>query len=80
MAVKVAMVGVVGMVVCVVVGVVVVAAMATIEVEATVKSVQVVIQVADAFFVPMVRSLLPVHLERCSFQRTHLQILWHFKH
>ena len=48
--------------------------------QATVKAVQVVIPVADASFVPMVQS--PVHrdLERCSFQRTHSQILMHSKH
>ena len=35
---------------------------------------------ADAFIVPVVRSLVPVHLERCSSQATHSQILPHSKH
>ena len=34
----------------------------------------------DTTFIPMVQSLVPVHLERCSFQATHSQILPHSKH
>jgi ribosomal protein S12 methylthiotransferase accessory factor YcaO len=56
------------------------AIMAIIKVEAKIKGVQVVVLAADAFFVPVVRSLVPVHLERYSFQRTHSQILPNSKH
>ena len=63
-----------------VVAVVVVVAAATIKVQATGKAVQVVVPVADASFVPVVQSPVPVHLERYSFQRTHSQILPHSKH
>jgi Mg2+/Co2+ transporter CorB len=64
---------VVGVVVAVV-AVVVVEAMATINVQAIMKPA------ADDTFVPVVRSLIPVYLERCSFRRTHSQILSPSKH
>jgi hypothetical protein len=67
-----AVVGVVVAVVAVVV--VVVEAMATINVQAIMKPA------ADDTFVPVVRSLIPVYLERCSFRRTHSQILSPSKH
>ena len=40
----------------------------------------VVVTAVDAAFVLVVLSLVPVHLERCSFQRTHSQIVPHSKH
>src|SRR5258705_9564319 len=62
------------MVVTMVVGVVGVAgveAMATINLQALMK---------DDTFVPVGRPLIPVYLERCSFPRTHSQILSPSKH
>ena len=56
---------VVGKAVVGVVVAVVVKAMATINVQALMKPA------ADDNFVPMIRSLIPVYLERCSFRRTH---------
>ena len=54
--------------------VVVVEAMAIINFQAIMK------MAADDTFVPVVRSLIPVYLERCSFRRTHSQILSPSKH
>src|SRR6266550_2837880 len=42
-------------------------------------AVAAIMRPADAVFVPVVRSLVPVHLERCSFQVTHSQIPPHSK-
>jgi hypothetical protein len=66
-------VGVAGVAGKAVVGVVV-EAMATINVQAIMKPA------ADDTFVPVVRPLIPVYLERCSFRRTHSQILCPSKH
>ena len=66
--------------VVVVVVAVVVMALATIKVKEIMVAVQVVIPVVDTNFVPVVPSLVPVHLETCSFLPTRLQILMHSKH
>ena len=43
-------------------------------------AVAAIMRPADAFFVPVVRTLAPVHLERHSFIATDSQILPHSKH
>ncbi len=50
-----------------------------VAVSEVVVAVAAIMRPADAFFVPVVRSLVPVHLERCSLQATHSQILPHSK-